>query len=88
MAEYQVELTHKAVKQFLELGATVQERIRARIDALADDPRPHRCEKLEGMKSSYRIRVGDYRIVYAVSDELRTVEVVRIANRRDVYKRL
>ena len=88
MAEYRVELSHKAVKQFLDLSATVQDRLRARIDGLADEPRPRGCEKLVGMKSSYRIRVGDYRIVYAVSDELRTVEVVRIANRRDVYRRL
>lgn len=88
MAEYQVELSHKAVKQFLNLRATAQDRIRAKIDALARDPRPRGCEKLEGMKSSYRVRAGDYRIVYAVSDELRTVEVVRIANRRDVYRGL
>lgn len=88
MAEYQVELSHRAVKQFLNLGVTVRDRIRAKIDALAEDPRPRGCEKLEGMKASYRVRVGDYRIVYAVSDELRTVEIVRIANRRDVYRGL
>lgn len=56
-----------------------------RIAALADDPRPHGCEKLSALER-YRIRVGDYRIVYAVEDAELVVWVVRIGHRRDVYR--
>ena len=56
------------------------------IDALADDPRPPGCEKLSG-REGYRIRVGEWRALYRVDDQQRRVEVVRVAHRRDVYRR-
>jgi mRNA interferase RelE/StbE len=58
----------------------------AAIDALADDPRPSGCAKLAG-RDDYRIRVGDYRVVYAVDDDKRVVLIARIAHRREVYRR-
>lgn len=60
-------------------------RITTRIQGLALQPRPPGCEKLSG-EERYRIRQGDYRIVYAVDDELRIVEVVKIGHRREVYR--
>ena len=64
----------------------MRERFGAAIDALAADPRPHGAEKLAG-RDDFRIRVGDYRIVYAVDDTERLVLVARIAHRREVYRR-
>ncbi len=64
----------------------MQARIAAAIEALADEPRPHGVVKLAG-RDDFRIRVGDYRIVYAVDDAERVVLVARIAHRRDVYRR-
>ena len=57
----------------------------AKIGALADDPRPHGSEKLSGQER-YRIRQGQYRAVYAIDDDERTVVVVKVAHRRDVYR--
>ena len=64
----------------------MRERARLAIDALAANPRPVGCVKLAG-RDDYRIRFGDYRIVYAVDDGARLVIVARIAHRREVYRR-
>lgn len=57
------------------------------IDSLAVEPRPHGTTKLAG-RSDYRVRVGDWRVVYEVDDSRRRVVVVRVAHRSDVYRRL
>ncbi|MBY0395509.1 MAG: type II toxin-antitoxin system RelE/ParE family toxin [Thermoleophilia bacterium] len=62
----------------------VQMRIAPHIEALATEPRPHGCVKLTG-SDEYRIRVGDYRVIYAVEDRRLIVLDVRVAHRRDVY---
>lgn len=85
---YAVELSHRATKQFLALSAEVRGRLAPRIDALADDPRPANARKLEGVKDAYRLRVGDYRVVYEIREERRQVLIARIAHRRDVYRNL
>ena len=64
----------------------MRERVRSAIDGLATDPRPAGCVKLAG-RDDYRVRVGEYRVVYAVDDAERVVIVARIAHRRDVYRR-
>jgi mRNA interferase RelE/StbE len=64
----------------------MRERIEGAIDELADDPRPRGVEKLEGL-GTYRIRVGDYRVVFAVDDGERIVTIAKIAHRREVYRR-
>ena len=63
-----------------------RQRLVARIRALATEPRPVGCEKLSGHHDRYRVRQGTYRVVYAVSDKNRLVEVVKIGHRRDIYK--
>jgi mRNA interferase RelE/StbE len=68
------------------LQPPLRDRITAAIDSLADDPRPPGAQKLAG-RDDYRIRVGDYRIVYAVDDDEQLVLVARIAHRREVYRR-
>jgi len=57
-----------------------------RIEALALDPRPHRSEKLAGYDDRYRIRQGDYRVVYLIDDRRQEVTVFKIGDRKDVYK--
>jgi mRNA interferase RelE/StbE len=64
----------------------MKDRIRGAIDALAADPRPAGAVKLAG-RDDYRIRVGDYRVVYAIADAHRVIIVARIAHRSEVYRR-
>jgi len=80
-------ITKKSAER--ELRATPKQdmrRIVARIQGLAQHPRPSGCEKLSEHER-YRVRQGDYRIVYAVDDESRTVEIVKIGHRREVYRK-
>jgi mRNA interferase RelE/StbE len=63
-----------------------RQRVVNRIAALASEPRPAGSEKLAGAEGRYRIRQGQFRIVYAVDDASRTVEVVKVGHRREVYR--
>ena len=83
---YEVRLHPEAVRAFRRLNGPLRERIASAIDGLAIDPRPRGAVKLAG-RDDFRIRVGDYRIVYAVGDAERLVLVARIAHRREVYRR-
>lgn len=56
------------------------------IQTLATDPRPSACKKLAGREAAYRLRVGDYRIVYTVNDREIIVEIIKISHRREVYR--
>jgi mRNA interferase RelE/StbE len=66
----------------------MQERLLRTIYALASDPRPHGSAKLQGHQDLYRIRVGDYRVIYRIDDAQQLVEITIVANRRDVYRDL
>lgn len=83
---YTVEFSPGAEREFRKLAREIQLRLRLRIDALADDPRPTGAKKLKGGDQLWRIRMGDYRIVYEVRDQMLVVLVVRIAHRREVYR--
>jgi mRNA interferase RelE/StbE len=83
---YQIEFVKQAVKQFKALPTQEQERLQPRIDALATEPRPSGVVKLAGADDLYRIRVGDYRIIYSIQDEQLLILVVKIGHRRDVYR--
>ena len=87
MASYRVLIKPSAAK---EIEAVDQKRDRQRIVgrilALADEPRPAGCEKLAGEAERYRIRVGSFRVVYAIVDDELRVLVVRVAHRKDVYR--
>jgi mRNA interferase RelE/StbE len=83
-----IELTPAAARAVRKLPADVRRRVARKIDALASDPRPADSTKLEGEDGLYRVRTGDYRIIYAVHDEVLLVVVVRIGHRRDIYKAL
>jgi mRNA interferase RelE/StbE len=67
------------------IAAEPQERILVALEALADSPRPEGCSKLTG-RDAWRIRLGDYRVIYEIRDDPRIVTVVVIAHRRDAYR--
>jgi mRNA interferase RelE/StbE len=85
MARFEVRIKRSVAKELLLLPRADNRRIVGRIQALAEDPRPHGCEKLAGLES-YRIRQGDYRVVYTINDDRVIVEVVRVGHRSDVYR--
>jgi mRNA interferase RelE/StbE len=82
---YQVELSPSAKKQRRKLNADIRERNPIELEDLAQNPRPNVAKKLES-EFLYRIRVGSYRIIYAIKDAVLLVTVVRVGHRRDVYK--
>lgn len=88
MAEYELRITASAAK---ELDALPRKKDRQavvdRILSLVDDPRPPGCVKLSGREPVYRVRQGPYRIVYAIEDDRLLVIVIRIAHRKDVYRK-
>lgn len=86
MASYSILFTRSAAKELERVPAKDRHRIVTRIGALADNPRPVGAEKLSG-DDKYRIRQGDYRILYEIVDAALIVTVVRIGNRREVYRR-
>jgi mRNA interferase RelE/StbE len=83
---YAVAFSPSAEREFRKLARQIQRNFRPRIDALANQPRPTGAKKLKGRDDLWRIRVGDYRIVYEVQDRILVVLVVRVAHRREVYR--
>ena len=86
MGSYRVALTASAEKELRRIPSKTIERIIARLEGFAQSPRPHGCKKLRGGDVQWRVRVGEYRIVYEIDDVGRSVVVTRIAHRRDVYE--
>lgn len=84
---YRVELTTAAARQVRKLPRQVRDRVLDAIEDLGDDPRPHGVKKLSGEQTAWRIRVGEYRVIYDVFDAELIVTVVRAAHRREVYDR-
>ena len=85
MDSYAVELKPSARKELESLPDSVLTRVIRKIESLAPDPRPTGCKKLKGYKDSWRVRIGDWRIVYIINDAARLVSVTRIAHRSKVY---
>lgn len=83
---YRVEFAPSAARDFKKLSGSIQGRIVPKIDALAANPRPHGVEKLAGHENRYRVRVGEYRVVYVIDDGSRLVTVAVIGHRREVYR--
>ena len=83
---YSLIIKKSAEREWRALPKTDLRRITERIRGLAHNPRPPGNEKLS-VQDRYRIRQGDYRVVYAVDDERRTIEVVKIGHRREVYRK-
>ncbi len=86
MAEYAITFARSARRELEALEAKVVGRIFQRIEALGTEPRPSGCRKLVGSKSLWRIRIGDYRVVYAIYDDQQSVDIVAVRHRKDVYE--
>lgn len=83
---YTVEWRPNAEKELAKLDKPVRARIVRRVEALANDPRPSGVLKLTGPDNLWRIRIGDYRVIYTIQDDRLIVSVVRVANRGAVYR--
>lgn len=81
---YRLEISHTAHRQILRLPAQTQERVNNAIGRLAENPRPFGVKKLVA-RDGYRVRVGDYRILYTIDDEAKVVIVYRVMPRESVY---
>ena len=86
MGSYSIEWRSSTRKDLRKLPAKEIARMIVAVEALATEPRPHGNEKLSGAEQTHRIRMGDYRIVYEVLDELKTVVIQRVRHRKDVYR--
>ena len=85
MASFRVEVKPSARKELTGLPDKLIARILPRLENLASNPRPSGCKKLKGGDNEWRIRVGDYRVVYTIDDAKLLVEVTRIRHRSEVY---
>lgn len=86
MTAYRVEFTAAAAKEVRKLDTQIRRRILAGIAELERDPRPHGVRKLSGYENAWRVRVGDYRVLYEIADGRVLVTVFRVAHRREVYE--
>ena len=86
MTKFPLDIKASAQKELDSLENAVFARVDRKILSLADNPRPPGCKKLRGYKDQWRIRVGDYRIVYYVDDAKELGTIVRVAHRKDVYE--
>ncbi len=82
---YRIFITRKAERQLQNLPWHFQAAIEERIRLLSEDPRPHGSIKLRGMSDHFRIRQGNYRIVYEIDDDVKIVSIIKIGDRKDVY---
>ena len=83
---YKIEFSKSARKQFDALPIPVQDKLEKKIDDLAHNPRPQGVVKLTNEDNLYRIRAGDYRVIYQIQDKILLILVVKIGHRREIYR--
>ena len=86
MADYRIDLARSARKQLESLPDSIAMRVLTRIEALAQTPRPNGCRKLVGSDKLWRIRIGDYRVIYSIDDGKQIVDVNAVRHRREAYE--
>ena len=86
MATYAITFARSARKELERLGEPIGTRVFRRIERLGSDPRPTGCRKLEGAEDLWRIRIGDYRVIYSVDDSGHVVDTTAIRRRSDAYR--
>jgi len=86
VADYSITFARSARKELEALDSAIVNRIFPKIEALAKEPRPTGCRKLHGERFLWRIRVGDYRVVYAIYDDDRVVDIVAVRHRSKAYE--
>jgi len=87
-ARFSVEFTRQAERDLKRIDRQHQEQIRDTINLLEQDPRPHNSESLAGEKGAFRVRTGDYRILYTIDYKKSVVYITKIGDRKDVYRGL
>ncbi len=85
-ANYRVEFNKRYLKDLEKIPSKLQKQIGQKIRDLAFNPRPDGCKKLQGSDDLYRIRCGDYRVVYTIKDEILLVLIIEIGHRREIYR--
>jgi len=86
MVEYTVVFARSARKELESLSPTLADRILSRIESLPAQPRPSGCRKLRGEQNLWRLRVGDYRVIYRVDDQQVLVDIIAVRHRKDAYR--
>jgi mRNA interferase RelE/StbE len=86
VAKYVIDIKPSARKELEDLSDQLIARLVQKIEGLAANPRPPGCRKLRGYTDLWRVRVGDYRVVYIINDDHSTVSVTRLAHRKEVYE--
>jgi mRNA interferase RelE/StbE len=84
---YRIEVAPAAARQLRKLDQAARRRIQAAVELLAGDPRPPGAKKLVGGEGEWRVRTGDYRIVYEIHDQVLRVLVLAVGHRREIYSR-
>jgi mRNA interferase RelE/StbE len=84
---YEVHLERAAENDLKRLPASTSQRIIPQIKTLAENPRPSGCRKITGSKNDWRIRIGDYRVIYEIDEKANAVRIMRVRHRREVYRR-
>ena len=88
MGSYKIEFKRSADRDIRRIQADLIPRILEKVEALRDDPSPRQSLKLSGTEGTYRLRTGDYRVIYSVDSETETIVVYYIRHRREAYRRL
>lgn len=86
MSNYRLDFSPTAARQLRKLDTAARRRVQAAIELLADNPRPPGAKKLVGGDGEWRVRTGDYRIVYEIQDQVLLVLVLAVGHRRDIYR--
>jgi mRNA interferase RelE/StbE len=88
MGRYRIEVTRDALRALAKLDKPVRRRVQVAIDGLGQNPRPSGVIALQGLRGAYRLRVGNYRVIYTVDDNRLVVLVVELGHRREIYRDL
>ena len=86
MANYSITFARSARKELESLNAALIQRIFPKIESLAKEPRPKGCRKLRGETKLWRIRIGEYRVIYAIYDDKKEVDVIAVRHRSAAYE--
>lgn len=84
---YTIDFKPLALRQLADLNKNIRERLNLKIQTLAENPRPHGVKKLSGYEQTYRIRVGDYRVLYEIHDQILLILVVEVGHRGNIYRK-
>ncbi len=86
MGSFSIHWKASACRELRRLDRSVIPRIHETVRLLAENPYPQGCRKLQGCEDAYRVRVGDYRVIYEVVEQRLIIEIVRVRHRKDVYR--